>query len=50
MIENQKINKLKIKNLSQNYKDMLEYLIMDMISDNDEKKLKKAIKNIEKEG
>ena len=50
MIENQKTNKIKIKNLSQNYKDALEYLIIDMIKGIDENLLHRTIKNLEKEG
>lgn len=50
MIENQKTNKIKIKNLSQNYKDALEYLIIDMVKNIDENLLHRTIKNLEKEG
>ena len=50
MIENQKIHKIKIKNLSGQYKDTLEYLIIDMIPDINIINLKRVIKNIEKEG
>lgn len=49
MIENQKINKIKIKNLSVQYKDTLEYLIIDMIPDISIANLKRVIKNIERE-
>ena len=50
MMENQRINKIKIKNLSQMYKDTLEYSIMDMIPDVNISNLKRIMKNIEKEG
>ena len=50
MIENQKINKVKIKNLSQSYKDALEYLIMDIIPEINQNQLRKVMRNIEKEG
>lgn len=50
MIENQKMNKIRIKNLSQSYKDSLEYLITDIIPDINITNLRKTMKNIEKEG
>lgn len=50
MIENQKMNKIRIKNLSQSYKDCLEYLITDMIPNINIANLRKTMKNIEKEG
>lgn len=50
MIENQKINKIKIKNLSLQYKDTLEYMIIDMLPDINQANLRRVIKNIEKEG
>lgn len=50
MIENQKINKVKIKKLSQSYKDALEYLIMDIIPEINQNQLRKVMRNIEKEG
>lgn len=50
MIENQKLHKIKIKNLSGQYKDTLEYLIADMIPDINIVNLKRVIKNIEREG
>ena len=50
MMENQRINKIKIKNLSQMYKDTLEYLITDMIPNVNNANLKRIMKNIEKEG
>ena len=50
MIENQKNFKIKIKGLSQQYKDNLEYLIMDMIPNINIMNLRRIIKNIEKEG
>lgn len=50
MIENQKINKIKIKNLSLQYRETLEYLIVDMLPDINQVNLRRIIKNIEKEG
>lgn len=50
MMENQRLNKIKMKNLSQMYKDTLEYLITDMIPNINTTNLRKIMKNIEKEG
>ena len=50
MIENQKMNKIRLKNLSQMYRDSLEYLMIDMIPDINIANLRKTMKNIEKEG
>lgn len=50
MIENQKNFKISIKNLTQSYKENLEYLLIDMIPHMDIMHLKRAIKIIEKEG
>ena len=50
MIENQKNHKIKTKGLSQQYKDNLEYLIMDMIPNINIINLRRIMKNIEKEG
>lgn len=50
MIENQKMNKIRMKNLSQAYRDSLEYLITDIIPDINITNLRKTMKNIEKEG
>lgn len=50
MIENQKNFKIKTKGLSQQYKDNLEYLIMDMIPNINIINLRRIMKNIEKEG
>jgi len=50
MIENQKNFKIKIKGLSQQYKDNLEYLIMDMIPNLNIVNVRRIMKNIEKEG
>lgn len=50
MIENQKMNKIKMKNLSLSYRNSLEYLITDMIPDINITNLRKTMKNIEKEG
>ena len=50
MIENQKNFTIKIKRLTQQYKDSLEYLIMDIIPNINSVNLRRVIKNIEKEG
>ena len=50
MIENQKNSKIKTKGLSQQYKDCLEYLIIDIIPDINVNNLKRVMKIIEKEG
>ena len=50
MIENQKMNRIRMKNLSLNYRNSLEYLITDMIPDINITNLRKTMKNIEKEG
>lgn len=50
MIDNQKLSKIKTKNLSMQYKDALEYLIIDMLPDINQVNLKRVMKNIEKEG
>ena len=50
MIENQKNSKIKTKGLSQQYKDCLEYLIIDIITDINVNNLKRVMKIIEKEG
>lgn len=50
MIENQKTHKIRIKNLSQGYKDNLEYLITDIIPGLNLTNLKRIMKNLEKEG
>ena len=50
MMDNQKINKIKIKNLSQMYKESLEILIIDFIPDINVSNLKRVMKNIEREG
>ena len=49
MIENQKNFKIKIKGLTQQYKDSLEYLIIDMIPNINTINLRRIMKNIEKE-
>ena len=48
MIENQKNFKIKIKGLSQQYKDSIEFLLTDMIPDIDRMSIKRVMKNIEK--
>lgn len=50
MIENQKNFKIKIKGLSQQYKDNLEYLIVDIIPSVNIINLRRIMKNIEREG
>ncbi len=50
MIENQKTNKIKMKNLSLTYRDNLEYLITDIIPDINLTNLRRIMKLIEKEG
>jgi len=50
MIENQKIFKIKTKGLSQQYKDSLEYLLIDIIPDINIINLRRIMKNIEREG
>ena len=50
MIENQKNSKIKIKGLSQQYKDCLEYLIIDLIPDININNLKRVMRIIEREG
>jgi len=50
MIENQKIFKIKTKGLSQQYKDALEYLLIDIIPEINIINLRRIMKNIEREG
>lgn len=50
MMENQRMNKISLKKLSQSYRENLEYLITDMIPDINETNLKRIMKIIEKEG
>ena len=50
MIENQKVSKIRIKGLSQQYKDTLEYMLTDIISDINLINLRRIMKNIEREG
>lgn len=50
MIENQKINKIKMRNLTQGYRDSLEYLMTDIIPDINLTNLRRIMKIIEKEG
>lgn len=49
MAENQKTYSIKIKGLSQQYKDSLEYLIVDIIPDINLNNLRRIMKNLEKE-
>ena len=50
MMENQKNYRIRIKNLSQQYRDNLEYLISNMIPDINMSNLRKVMKNLEREG
>lgn len=50
MIENQKVFKIRIKGLSQQYKDSLEYILMDIIPNINVVNLRRVMKNIEREG
>lgn len=50
MIENQKTFKIKTKGLSQQYKDSLEYILVDIMPDVNIINLRRIMKNIEKEG
>lgn len=50
MMENQRLNKIGMKNLSQAYRENLEYLIINMIPDINTVNLKRIMKIIEKEG
>ena len=50
MIENQKVSKIRIKGLSQQYKENLEYIITDIIPGVNVNNLRKIMKNMEKEG
>ena len=50
MIENQKIFKIRIKGLSQQYKECLEYVFADIIPDINIINLRRIMKNIEREG
>lgn len=50
MIENQKNFKIKTRGLTQQYKESLEYLIIDMIPNINLANLRRIMKNIEKEG
>ena len=48
MIENQKNFKIKIKGLSQQYKDSIEFLLTDMIPDIDRMSIKRVMKNMKR--
>lgn len=50
MIENQKVSKIRLKGLSQQYRENLEYLIIDIIPDINLTNLRRIMKNIEREG
>lgn len=50
MIENQKVSRIRTKGLTQQYKDNLEYMLIDIFQDVNINHIRKAMKNIEKEG
>ena len=50
MIENQKNSKIKIKGLTQQYKDNLEYIVSEIIPNESVINIRRIMKNIEKEG
>lgn len=50
MIENQKVSKIGTKGLTQQYKENLEYILIDIIQGININNLRKVMKNIEKEG
>lgn len=49
MIENQKTNQIKIKGLTQQYKENLEYMMTDVIPNININNLRKIMKNMERE-
>lgn len=49
MIENQKTQKIKIKGLTQQYKENLEYILTDIIPDVNVSNLRRIMKNMERE-
>lgn len=49
MVENQKLSRIKIKGLSQQYKDNLEYILVDMLPNLNINNLRRIMKNIERE-
>ena len=50
MMENEKANKVGMKNLTPAYRENLEYLITNIMPDIDLANLRRVMKNIEKEG
>lgn len=50
MIENQKNSKINFKGLTQIYKENLEYLMTDMLPDENVANIRRVMKNIEKDG
>ena len=50
MIENQKVCRIRLKGLSQSYKESLEYMMMDIIPDCNITNIRRIIKNLEREG
>lgn len=50
MMENQKTSKIRLKGLTQQYKDNLEYILTDMLPEVNITNLRKIMKNMEKEG
>ena len=49
IIENQRISKIGIKRLSNQYKDGLRYIAVDILGDEKESEVKKAFRILEKE-
>ena len=50
MIENQKNSKIKIKGLTQQYKENLEYMVSEIIPNENIMNIRRIMKNIEREG
>ena len=50
MIENQKNSKIKIKGLTQQYRDNLEYMVSEIIPNENILNIRRIMKIIEKEG
>ena len=48
LIENQKTSKIKIKGLTQQYKENLEYMLTDMLPDINPNNIRRIMKNMEK--
>lgn len=50
IVENQLISRIKMKKLSEQYKEGLMYLVYDILKDVPENEIRKALKTIEKDG